>query len=173
MTPPNVRTKNVTIDTARIESRLNALAQAKGLRARTGILSNDQDLTYENGARVSDVARWLEHGTQHMHARPYLRRARANAQAGMRAALRARFRAVIAGRLRPEEALGAAAGVLADQIVTEIDTAQAWAEPLRPRTVKRKGHDKPLTETHLLREVQSWEVVDASGRVLGRGRPAR
>lgn len=173
MTAVTVRTSNVKIDTARIEARLQNIAQARGLKARVGILGHDEDLTYEDGAKVSDVARWLEHGTQRMRARPYLRRARANAQARVREATRALFRDVVRGRIRPEEATGKVAAILVDQIVHELDTAASWAEPLRPRTVQAKGHAVPLYETGLLREVQSWEVVDAGGTVRGRGRPAR
>jgi hypothetical protein len=168
-----VRTTNVRIDLARVEARLQNIAQARGLKARVGILDHDDDLTYENGARVGDVARWLEHGTQRMLARPYLRRARANAQARMREAARSLFGDVVRNRIDPAEAAGKIAAILADQIVLELDRAPAWAEPLSARTIKRKGHSIPLYETGLLREVQSWAVVDASGSVRGRGRPAR
>lgn len=161
----SIRTR---FDTKRLEARLTGLGKQDGMKAIVGVVPRDADLRYENGATVADVARWLTNGTPNMAARPYQQRARQAAVPKLRKIIREELKA---GK-PPVEALGKAAGEMANALVREIDTAAAWAEPLADSTVKKKGHRKPLSDTHLLREVQSWEIQQG-GQVIARGRPAR
>lgn len=165
-----VRTR---FNTDKLEARLREIALAHGLKARVGVLERDADLLYKNGATVADVARWTEHGTVKQPARPYMRRARAEAQAKLRKITRANAEALATGKKTAVEALGEVAAALADHVVDQIDRADQWAEPLADSTIKKKGHDKPLSDTHLLRETQSWEVRNKQGKIVARGRPAR
>ena len=166
-------TYRTKFDTDKLEARLRGLADQHGMKALAGVLDHDADLPYKNGAKVRDVARWLELGTPKMPARPFMRRARAQAAPRIRAIVKAGAAAMIAGRKTAVEVLGEAAAELTNEIVAQIDRAKSWAAPLAASTVKRKGHDKPLSETHLLREAQSWEVKDRAGKRLAFGRPAR
>lgn len=158
--------------TDKLEARLRGVGDAKGLKGFAGIMPKDANLPYKNGATVIDVARWTELGTPNAPARPFMRRARARAQRAMRLAIQKAAREEFQSSWKPVKILAAGLKVLSDEVVSQIDTASAWAEALAESTVKRKGHDIPLIETRLLREVQSWEIRKR-GAVVARGRPVR
>ena len=151
----------------RIAARLREFKNADGMRASVGIL--DDHAQYPDGTKVADVMKWINHGTKDMVPRRFLQRARAQGQKKARKAIQ---KAIKAGK-PTVEILSAGAIVLADEIVRQIDTAQRWAPPLEPSTIKKKGHAVPLDDTGRLRRAQEWDVKTKNGRVIARGRPAR
>ena len=69
--------------------------------------------------------------------------------------------AVIAGRMSNSELLKKTGVFVKELIITEIDTASAWAKPLAASTLARKRGKQVLVETREMRNSVSYKVDDA------------
>lgn len=126
-----------------------------GLQGSTGAAKHP-----EADVPVAQVAAWMEYGTEHIPARPFLRQAFDRNEGRFRDAIKRAVSNMIdqRGTLDAEQER---LGQLAAQAVKEmIDRAREWAKPLAAATVKAKGHARPLVDTGTMRESVSWAVRD-------------
>jgi hypothetical protein len=167
----------MTVNDNVLRNIAQALADLASLEIEVGYYGNDR---YENRADVAAVATWHEFGTVNMPARPFMSRGseRARKRVADASADAARIlieRRAAGGRFAGRDAVLAAgeavARALAESILEELDTANAWAEPLAEATISRKGHDTILEETGLLKDALRWRLK-VSGSVVREGKAA-
>lgn len=139
----------------KLERRLRELAAGltKSAKLRVGFLEN---ATYPDGKSVAMVAAIQDFGAPAagIPPRPFFRNMVAAKKEGWGDALAANLKAT---DFDAEKALARVGDGIAGQLRQSIKDTNA--PPLKPATVRRKGHDKPLVDTgHMLNSVD-FEVV--------------
>lgn len=114
---------------------------------------------YPRGQSVTEVAQWLEYGTERMPPRPFMQQARYRFNE-VKSVLRDEQHAIVFGNRTAETAIRRVAQKMGEIVVNSIDDARSWAAPLAQSTVEKKGHDRPLIETEHLRDAIHWQVVE-------------
>lgn len=135
-----------------------ALKDIDGLEARTGWFETAKDA---QGVPVATKAAAHEFGTARIPARPFMRPTVAAKERPWLDQLAQGSKAILRGEATAEGVLEGVALRAAGDIAKAITATNS--PPLSPKTVKRKGFDKPLVETgQMLQSVTG--VVERKGR---------
>jgi hypothetical protein len=107
--------------------------------------------TAKGGKQVAEYATYLEYGTRFMPERPFMRSAFDKKVGRYFRQMAWLARKAADGNipfLRP--GMKTLAEMVREDIFRQFASSPAWAAPLAPKTVARKGHDIPLVETGTL-----------------------
>lgn len=124
---------------------------------KVGVLGNGST----NGISVQDYAIFNEYGTSRMPARPFFRLSvgTANAQNEIKEYMKQQVEQIIQGGMSAQQAYENLGTFVVQKIKKTIASGNFAA--LNPQTVKKKGHSKPLIDTHSLYESINFEIVGA------------
>lgn len=124
---------------------------------KVGVLGNGS----ANGISVQDYAIFNEYGTSRMPARPFFRLSvgTANAQNEIKEYMKQQVEQIIQGGMSAQQAYENLGTFIVQKIKKTIASGKFAA--LDPQTVKKKGHSKPLMDTHSLYESINYEIVGA------------
>ena len=124
---------------------------------KVGVLGNGS----ANGISVQDYAIFNEYGTSRMPARPFFRLSvgTANAQNEIKEYMKQQVEQIIQGGMSAQQAYENLGTFVVQKIKKTIASGNFAA--LNPQTVKKKGHSKPLMDTHSLYESINFEIVGA------------
>jgi len=136
----------------RIQREIKA---ARRGRVKVGVLGEQADEQYEDGADLIDIAIYNEFGTRGTPARPFVRGAfdlRKDAIARTQERL---WGLVLRGKLTARRALG----LLGEQHQAQIQDYMTALDqpPNAPETIARKGSSNPLIDTGRLRGSIRWD----------------
>ncbi len=139
---------------ARLVAALKGLDR---LEAKTGWFETSRDV---KGVPVATKAAAHEFGTSRVPARPFMRPTVAAQRDAWMRQLAQGSKAILRGEATPEGVLEALALRAAGDVAKAIRAVNA--PPLSPKTVKRKGFEKPLVDTgQMLQSVTG--VVERKG----------
>jgi hypothetical protein len=113
----------------------------------------DDSGAYPKGISVKEVANMNEFGTANAPPRPFFRQFIDENQKGWTATLRKYLKGYSYDR---EETLRAMGELMVKQLQATIDKFDSV--PLAESTIRKKGHDKQLIDTKLMRESASYKV---------------
>mgnify|MGYP000941156526 FL=1 len=124
---------------------------------KVGVLGNGS----ANGISVQDYAIFNEYGTSRIPARPFFRLSvgTANAQNEIKKYMKQQVEQIIQGGISAQQAYENLGTFVVQKIKKTIASGNFAA--LNPQTVKKKGHSKPLMDTHSLYESINFEIVGA------------
>lgn len=124
---------------------------------KVGVLGNGS----ANGISVQDYAIFNEYGTSRIPARPFFRLSvgTANAQNEIKEYMKQQVEQIIQGGISAQQAYENLGTFVVQKIKKTIASGNFAA--LNPQTVKKKGHSKPLMDTHSLYESINFEIVGA------------
>jgi len=123
-----------------------------GLRAGKGVS--------DDGIPVVEYAYLNEFGTEHIPARPFLRRTADEAKGGpLSAHARNLVAGLIRGRLTVDGVLDGVGLWFRARVQATIRSAKSWAVPNAPYTIKRKGSSFPLIDDGRMAENVDYEKV--------------
>ena len=122
-----------------------------------------KDVKRPDGVNMGELLRWQHFGTETIPPRPVLR----NAAEITIPKNKARFKAYFVNLLRnPRDAkkletvlLQTLGSQAVAEAKSEIDSSEGLT-PNAPRTIAKKGFDKPLFETGALQKALAYEVVE-------------
>ena len=135
-----------------------ALEELGKLEVRVGY---QEGATYPDGTPVINVALWNELGTVNIPPRPFIRQTVDNNEAKFQSQMKASASKLAKGTSSDEvlNELGVfAKGLLQKEIKDGGFIANA------PSTVKKKGSDKPLIDTGLLRQSANYVIKKKGGQ---------
>lgn len=137
-----------------------------------GILAIDKSLMGENGkATILDYAIWNEFGTSDIPARPFMRNAFDSNRGLISNLIQTAPNKVIKGEKSGKEALMEIGETIRGLIIQSIATAQAWAVPNDPKTLKIKtkngqaNNTKPLIDNRFLIKSIRYQIVNENGTI--------
>ncbi|PGH19992.1 hypothetical protein RN96_12875 [Fusobacterium polymorphum] len=137
-----------------------------------GILAIDKSLTGENGKiTILEYAIYNEYGTPSMPARPFMRNAFDSNRGIISNLIQAAPKKVIKGEKSGKEALMEIGETIRGLIIQSIATAQAWAVPNDPKTLKIKtkngqtNNTKPLLDNRFLIKSIRYQIVNENGTI--------
>lgn len=137
-----------------------------------GILAIDKSLTGENGKiTILEYAIYNEYGTPSMPARPFMRNAFDSNRGIISNLIQAAPKKVIKGEKSGKEALMEIGETIRGLIIQSIATAQAWAVPNDPKTLKIKtkngqaNNTKPLIDNRFLIKSIRYQIVNENGTI--------
>ena len=124
---------------------------------KVGVLGNGS----ANGISVQDYTIFNEYGTSRIPARPFFRLSvgTANAQNEIKEYMKQQVEQIIQGGMSAQQAYENLGTFIVQKIKKTIASGNFAA--LNPQTVKKKGHSKPLMDTHSLYESINYEIVGA------------
>ena len=124
---------------------------------KVGVLGNGS----ANGISVQDYAIFNEYGTSRIPARPFFRLSvgTANAQNEIKEYMKQQVEQIIQGGISAQQAYENLGTFVVQKIKKTIASGNFAA--LNPQTIKKKGHSKPLIDTHSLYESINFEIVGA------------
>ncbi len=132
---------------------LKELRKLESLEVRVGFQAGQA--TYEDGADLAEVAAYNELGSSDTPARPFMRQSFENHEAELQAACDAANK-VLADGGTAQQALQKI-GVFAKGLVQQEIVDGGFA-PNAESTVKKKGSDKPLIDSGLMRESVNFVI---------------
>lgn len=155
--------------TARVEVRDLGMAQLRAdllelraLKIHAGVQGAKGDAQHPgaDGLTVAELAAIHEYGAPAaaIPPRPFLRHTAEVNRAKFREALRAGVADVIDRRATPLQAFSKVGELMSRAIVESIDRANEWATPNAPETIRRKGHDRVLRDSGVLRGSITFQV---------------
>ena len=137
-----------------------------------GILAIDKSLTGENKkTTILEYAIYNEYGTPSMPARPFMRNALDSNKGIILNLIQAAPKKVIKGEKSGKEALMEIGETIRGLIIQSIATAQAWAVPNDPKTLKIKtkngqaNNTKPLIDNRFLIKSIRYQIVNENGTI--------
>ena len=137
-----------------------------------GILAIDKSLTGENKKiTILEYAIYNEYGTPSMPARPFMRNALDSNRGIISNLIQAAPKTVIKGEKSGKEALMEIGETIRGLIIQSIATAQAWAVPNDPKTLKIKtkngqaNNTKPLIDNRFLIKSIRYQIVNENGTI--------
>ena len=137
-----------------------------------GILAIDKSLTGENKKiTILEYAIYNEYGTPSMPARPFMRNALDSNRGIISNLIQAAPKKVIKGEKSGKEALMEIGETIRGLIIQSIATAQAWAVPNDPKTLKIKtkngqaNNTKPLIDIRFLIKSIRYQIVNENGTI--------
>jgi len=124
---------------------------------KVGVLGNGS----ANGISVQDYAIFNEYGTSRIPARPFFRLSvgTANAQNEIKEYMKQQVEQIVQGGMSAQQAYENLGTFIVQKIKKTIASGNFAA--LDPQTVRKKGHSKPLMDTHSLYESINYEIVGA------------
>ena len=122
---------------------------------KVGVLGNGS----ANGISVQDYAIFNEYGTSRIPARPFFRLSvgTANAQNEIKEYMKQQVEQIIQGGISAQQAYENLGTFVVQKIKKTIASGNFAA--LNPQTIKKKGHSKPLMDTHSLYNSINYEIV--------------
>lgn len=122
---------------------------------KVGVLGNGS----ANGISVQDYAIFNEYGTSRIPARPFFRLSvgTANAQNEIKEYMKQQVEQIIQGGMSAQQAYENLGTFVVQKIKKTIASGNFAA--LNPQTIKKKGHSKPLMDTHSLYNSINYEIV--------------
>jgi HK97 gp10 family phage protein len=144
MASPVTRT-GLTMD--QILKRLQDSSITVGVHKDTG--------SYDNGAKVTEVAAWNEFGTSKIPERSFLRSTIAENRAKYQREFQKAYLEAISGGMNLRAAAGFIGNVARDDIKAKIESISSPGNA--PSTIAKKGFDNPLIETRKLYESVKWK----------------
>lgn len=123
------------------------ITELTGKEVAVGFPANDEGSSrpnYENGASILDVAVWNNYGTEDIPSRNFMEEAAPEQHKVHMDICKQGIKRVNSGELRPEALLKASA-LKARAVGQRVIRDHPWV-PNSPRTIKRKGSDKPLID---------------------------
>lgn len=132
---------------------LKELRKLESLEVRVGFQAGQA--TYEDGADLAEVAAYNELGSSDTPARPFMRQSFENHEAELQAACDAANKVLTDGGTA-QQALQKI-GVFAKGLVQQEIVDGGFA-PNAESTVKKKGSDKPLIDSGLMRESVNFVI---------------
>lgn len=139
----------------RLQRRILDIA-ARGLKVEAGVFDNAPHAG--SSASIADIAKYHEYGTATIPERSFVRRTFQQKRQEISRLTVAAGRAIMQDRIDAKTAMNDVGEKIADMIKHTI-TDSSIPPPLAPSTVKRKGHDHALIDTHQLVEAVAWKVV--------------
>lgn len=137
-----------------------------------GILAIDKSLTGENGKiTILEYAIYNEYGTPSMPARPFMRNAFDSNRGIISNLIQAAPKKVIKGEKSGKEALMEIGETIRGLIIQSIATAETWAVPNDPKTLKIKtkngqaNNTKPLIDNRFLIKSIRYQIVNKNGTI--------
>ena len=137
-----------------------------------GILAIDKSLTGENGkTTILEYAIYNEYGTPSMPARPFMRNAFDTNRGIISNLIQATPKKVIKGEKSGKEALMEIGETIRGLIIQSIATAETWAVPNDPKTLKIKtkngqaNNTKPLIDNRFLIKSIRYQIVNENGTI--------
>lgn len=137
-----------------------------------GILAIDKSLTGENKkTTILEYAIYNEYGTPSMPARPFMRNALDSNKGIISNLIQAAPKKVIKGEKSGKEALMEIGETIRGLIIQSIATAQGWAVPNDPKTLKIKtkngqaNNTKPLIDNRFLIKSIRYQIVNENGTI--------
>jgi len=137
-----------------------------------GILAIDKSLTGENGKiTILEYAIYNEYGTPSMPARPFMRNAFDSNRGIISNLIQAAPKKVIKGEKSGKEALMEIGETIRGLIIQSIATAETWAVPNDPKTLKIKtkngqaNNTKPLIDNRFLIKSIRYQIVNENGTI--------
>lgn len=137
-----------------------------------GILAIDKSLTGENGkTTILEYAIYNEYGTPSMPARPFMRNAFDSNRGIISNLIQAAPKKVIKGEKSGKEALMEIGETIRGLIIQSIATAETWAVPNDPKTLKIKtkngqaNNTKPLIDNRFLIKSIRYQIVNENGTI--------
>ena len=150
---------DVTFTDHGLKKLMETLKELGRLRVTVGVQGKDATATYDDGTTISAIARFNEFGTRDIPARGFMRRAvKEQGRTELPKAAAMGIGAVVSKGQDPVKGMDVIGNVMADAVVNQIESADTWAAPNAPATVKKKGHGQPLYETGKLRKAITWAV---------------
>lgn len=151
-----------TTDTMTPEGRrlMEEIHKLAGLEVRIGFQRGQASHKDEEGNEVDmvDIAMWNELGTSRAPSRPFLRQTADTKESEIVAFLQKAVRPLLSGSGTAQSVLqkiGPYAKGLVQEQITDGDYV-----PNAPSTIARKGSDKPLIDTGLMRESVDFVIVE-------------
>ena len=122
---------------------------------KVGVLGNGS----ANGISVQDYAIFNEYGTSRIPVRPFFRLSvgTANAQNEIKKYMKQQVEQIIQGGISAQQAYENLGTFVVQKIKKTIASGNFAA--LNPQTIKKKGHSKPLMDTHSLYNSINYEIV--------------
>ena len=122
---------------------------------KVGVLGNGS----ANGISVQDYAIFNEYGTSRIPARPFFRLSvgTANAQDEIKEYMKSQVEQIIQGGITGQQAYENLGTFVVQKIKKTIASGNFAA--LNSQTIKKKGHSKPLMDTHSLYNSINYEIV--------------
>ena len=137
-----------------------------------GILAIDKSLMGENGkTTILDYAIWNEFGTSSIPPRPFMRNTIDTNEEYISNLIQETPNKVLKGELTGKEALMRIGETIRGLIIQSIATAQAWAVPNDPKTLKIKtkneqaNNTKPLIDNRFLIKSIRYQIVNKNGTI--------
>ena len=122
---------------------------------KVGVLGNGS----ANGISAQDYAIFNEYGTSRIPARPFFRLSvgTANAQDEIKEYMKSQVEQIIQGGITGQQAYENLGTFVVQKIKKTIASGNFAA--LNSQTIKKKGHSKPLMDTHSLYNSINYEIV--------------
>ena len=122
---------------------------------KVGVLGNGSN----NGVSIQEYAIYNEYGTSRIPKRPFFRLSvgTANAQNEIKEYMKSQVEQIIQGGMTGQQAYENLGTFVVQKIKKTI--AKGNFATLNPKTIKKKGHSKPLMDTHSLYESIDYEIV--------------
>lgn len=159
----------VTKDFSGFDDFRKRLANLRGLSLTIGFQGKGAMVLYPSGVNVATVAAFNEFDPPSPR-RSFLNSAMFENRDAIGSILARAVGKYLNGkdgsRSSAIKALSAAASKIADFVRNKIDTANSWATPNAPSTIKSKGHNTVLIDTNRMINNLSWAVRDAGGAIV-------
>jgi len=141
--------------------RARALLKRPRLSLKVGVLSNEGSQLHPSGLTIGTIASHMEYGTLEVPARSWLFDWYDENYKTITNQLAADTARVLFSKPPESEkkALSKRGGEYRRQIWMRIRNVPGYWEPLKPATVRKKGHDAPLIDTTTFINAIRWEVV--------------
>ena len=137
-----------------------------------GILAIDKSLTGEDGkTSILEYAIYNEFGTSSIPPRPFMRNTIDTNEEYISNLIQETPNKVLKGELTGKEALMRIGETIRGLIIQSIATAQAWAVPNDPKTLKIKtkneqtNNTKPLLDNRFLIKSIRYQIVNKNGTI--------
>ncbi len=135
------------------------IEKLKKLQVRVGYQQGDAQ--EDDGVDLLDVAMWNELGTSRAPSRPFMRKSVDENADKINAFLKAQLKKLARGETTAEQILKAV-GVFQKGLV-QAKIKDGDFEPNAPRTIQRKGSDKPLIDTGRMRQSVNFVITQKGG----------
>lgn len=140
----------LTAEGRRFERMLRELADKE---VRIGFQHGEA--TEEDGTDICDIATWNELGTEHIPARPFLRKSVDENTAEINAFLQTQKESLLQGM--PAEQILNEIGIFQKDLIQEKITEGSFP-PNAASTIRKKGSDKPLIDTGRMRQSVNYVI---------------
>lgn len=137
-----------------------------------GILAIDKSLTGEDGkTSILEYAIYNEFGTSNIPARPFMRNALDSNKEYIGNLIKTAVADVTKGNIKGKPALMRVGETIRGLVIQSIATAQTWATPNNPKTLKIKtkngqaNNTKPLIDNRFLIKSIRYQIVNENGTI--------